>query len=301
MAVTLHGLTCFIAAAKTLSFSRAAKELRASPSSVSDQIAKLENDVNRRLFDRNARSVSLTRAGEELLPLAEQVLVAVGAIKSWSSGRHETVLDVGIAVASRRFRAVLSAAAQRIPDVALRMHTTGFSGALPALSNRQLDCAFIVQMERVPHPEWVYAIPLGSEGFVVVLPTTHPLAEREWLSPGDLEGERLIAGASPRGADDAGATWYSQIDPRLPTLCRILSLVDGPDEAMELVAAGVGINIAGESIVDAYGRTGLSFVPLRVQARLHTFFVARNEAASPGLRALARLATEVANYEGNES
>ncbi len=72
----LDSLTCFSAAARHLSFRRAAKEVHLSPAAFSDRIARLEAQLDARLFDRTTRRVALTPAGERLVPAARQLLAS---------------------------------------------------------------------------------------------------------------------------------------------------------------------------------------------------------------------------------
>src|SRR5579862_7102185 len=70
----LHQLRYFCAIADTGSFSRAAQQAHVSQPSLSQQIAKLEDELGTRLFDRLGRSVKLTELGETFLPRARAVL-----------------------------------------------------------------------------------------------------------------------------------------------------------------------------------------------------------------------------------
>jgi len=64
----LNALRAFEATARHGSFSRAADELNVTPAALSHQVAGLESFLGERLFNRNARSISLTSAGEVLYP-----------------------------------------------------------------------------------------------------------------------------------------------------------------------------------------------------------------------------------------
>jgi LysR family transcriptional regulator, glycine cleavage system transcriptional activator len=59
----LNALRAFEAAARHLSFSRAAEELHVTPAAVSHQIKQLEEHLTIRLFHRRNRAVHLTEAG----------------------------------------------------------------------------------------------------------------------------------------------------------------------------------------------------------------------------------------------
>lgn len=62
----IRNLVTFEVASRALNFTHAARELGVSRVAVSRQIADLERDLQTRLFARNHRNVSLTKAGEAL-------------------------------------------------------------------------------------------------------------------------------------------------------------------------------------------------------------------------------------------
>lgn len=67
-------LRTFVAISETGSFTTAADRVFRTPSAVSMQIKKLEEQLNATLFLRDARSVTLTESGETLLPYARRML-----------------------------------------------------------------------------------------------------------------------------------------------------------------------------------------------------------------------------------
>ena len=69
-----QNLKAFITVAEQSSFSEAANLLYITQSAISKRIAQLEQQIGKRLFDRIARQVSLTEAGNELLPRARRIL-----------------------------------------------------------------------------------------------------------------------------------------------------------------------------------------------------------------------------------
>jgi LysR family glycine cleavage system transcriptional activator len=75
----LSCLLAFEAAARRMSFTAAATELHLTPSAVSHQIAKLEQLLDVRLFERTARNIALTGAGREYMSRVSSALDAIGA------------------------------------------------------------------------------------------------------------------------------------------------------------------------------------------------------------------------------
>ena len=66
----LRYLKSFVVAAKLLNFSEAAREMCVTQSTFSQTIKQLEEELGTVLFYRTSHKVSLTKAGEELLPFA---------------------------------------------------------------------------------------------------------------------------------------------------------------------------------------------------------------------------------------
>ena len=70
----LEAVRSFVAICETGTFRRAAARVNLSPSAVSLQIAKLEEQIGARLMTRDARHIALTEQGETMLRYARQLL-----------------------------------------------------------------------------------------------------------------------------------------------------------------------------------------------------------------------------------
>lgn len=68
----LAGLRAFEAAARHLSFKRAAQELHVTPTAISHQVRQLEEAIGVSLFERRTRHVLLTAEGQILLPVLRE-------------------------------------------------------------------------------------------------------------------------------------------------------------------------------------------------------------------------------------
>ena len=86
----LSALQAFEAVARRRSFSLAANELHLTPSAISHQLAKLENLLGVRLFERSSRGVELTPAGHSYL---QRVANALGAISTATDALRHGVQD----------------------------------------------------------------------------------------------------------------------------------------------------------------------------------------------------------------
>ncbi|WP_435103591.1 transcriptional regulator GcvA [Arhodomonas sp. AD133] len=94
----LNGLRAFEAAARYLSFTKAAEELHVTPAAVSQQIKTLEAYVGTPLFRRLTRALRLTEAGQAALPALQEGLDKLAEADRILRGHHDDrVLTVSVA------------------------------------------------------------------------------------------------------------------------------------------------------------------------------------------------------------
>ncbi|AHE56108.1 LysR family transcriptional regulator [Sphingomonas sanxanigenens] len=93
----LNALRAFEAAARHLSFTRAADELCVSQAAVSHQVKALEQRLGASLFRRLPRGLSLTDEGAALVPVLRDSFDRIGAVLDrFADGRFHEVLTVGV-------------------------------------------------------------------------------------------------------------------------------------------------------------------------------------------------------------
>ena len=77
---TLLNIKAFLLVARTGSFSGAARDLGVAPSVVTKRITRLEDEMGAQLFVRSTRALSLTSAGERLLPQYQRLVAELDEI-----------------------------------------------------------------------------------------------------------------------------------------------------------------------------------------------------------------------------
>ncbi len=91
----LNSLRAFDAAARHMSFQKAAEELFVTPAALSYQIRQLEEFLGLKLFDRLNRAVQLTEAGEVFVPgIREGFLQMENALRQLNRRKSENVLVI---------------------------------------------------------------------------------------------------------------------------------------------------------------------------------------------------------------
>ncbi len=121
---SLNGLRAFEAAARHLSFTRAAEELHVTQAAVSHQIKGLEERLGMRLFRRLNRALMLTDEGQRLFPAVrdafERLAEAVEGLRARDTAGPLTV-SVLPSFAAKWLVPRLSRFQERFPDIDLRI------------------------------------------------------------------------------------------------------------------------------------------------------------------------------------
>ncbi|MEV6347530.1 LysR substrate-binding domain-containing protein [Actinoplanes sp. NPDC051851] len=259
MDLTVQHLRCFVAVAEELNFTRAARRLHLSPSTVSEQITLLERRLGRPLFVRTPRTVQPTAAAGELLPLAHRAVTAMDQVVTWATGPDTaSTVVVGVMASSEQFRALLAGARSTAPGVDWRIRQLGFEPPYDALLRRDLDAAVLAEIGPARRIAGIVAHDLWQERLVVVAHENHPLVERRRLRLGDLAAESLICG--PHGLENE--QWFAAILALIPGTPKVLATATNLEELVEMCAAGIGIAVSPASVIQMFPRPGLAFVPL---------------------------------------
>jgi LysR family transcriptional regulator, glycine cleavage system transcriptional activator len=94
---SLSALRAFEAAARHLSFTRAAQELHITQAAVSYQIRMLEDELGAQLFVREKRTVMLTEGAQQLLPVLQRAFSEIAeGIAAFSAVSREEKLTVAL-------------------------------------------------------------------------------------------------------------------------------------------------------------------------------------------------------------
>lgn len=190
----LHQLRYFVAIAQTGSFSRAAEQCHVSQPSLSQQIAKLEKQLGRKLFDRLNRRVTLTDAGRVLLNQAGTILSAVEDTEKRlrdDGDFQDSRLTVGAipTIAPYLLPDELQQFSQSFPNVELMVHEDVTAHLIAALVAGEVDVAL---MALPVDDERVETEILFVESLWLALPFGHALSERKRITSQHLRDEKFI-------------------------------------------------------------------------------------------------------------
>lgn len=240
--LTITGLQVLLGVSRLGSFSAAAEALGYTQSAISRQVAGLEAFAGAPLFERHARGVRPTAAGEVLIRHAGAVLDRIAAATNELAGlsdRLEGRLAVG-AFPTAAASLVPTAVARLIrtnPGLRVRLIEAPTPAQLLALRRRRLEVAVLATGEGLPDydVDGLQLTPLpGTQGAGVAVADSHRFAGREWVQPEELSDQDWIVGPNAADAPEFGV-WPGIDTPRIAFTVR-----NWPTR-LGLVAAGLGI------------------------------------------------------------
>jgi len=183
--VPISAIRAFEAAARTGSFRDAANELHLTPSAISHAIRKLEGMMSTTLFERSARSVRLTPAGENLMRHAGAAFDNLRRGIEEVAGRGPQLLRVHCApsFAAQWLAPRLGRFIKAEPRLEVRLAA---SAEYARFGNDDFDLDIVYGQ---PRAEGVEIVSLGEE---TITPLCSPEIARKIRKPKDLFSQVLI-------------------------------------------------------------------------------------------------------------
>ncbi|MFE4196638.1 LysR family transcriptional regulator [Paenarthrobacter sp. NPDC056912] len=174
MNMNLEQLRSFVTVHQMGHFTRAAAHLHLAQPSLSRQISTLESDLGTALFHRVRGNVTLTAAGEALLPLATRMLADADTVRFEMQElaglrRGRVRLGATPTLCISLVAEVLTSFHDTYPAIELHLSERGSLGLLDELVNGTLDLALVTTSEDAPTPTAsLRMLPILSEELVVI-------------------------------------------------------------------------------------------------------------------------------------
>jgi DNA-binding transcriptional LysR family regulator len=190
-------INCFLAAAETLSFTRAADRLYLSQPVLSRQIAAMEEELGMELFLRDRKAIRLTAAGEIMAEGLRKLAAEYHALVDRASAAHMGYVgSINIGMVEGQlicppFSDALSSFRESFPDVRVNLSRHTLGGMRRAILNDEIDVGFNALPNLHEEDELDYII-VGRAKNMLVIPKTHPLAEREGLTLADFKEDTFL-------------------------------------------------------------------------------------------------------------
>ena len=251
----LTALRAFEAAARHMSFAKAAEELNVTPAALSFQIKNLEEHLGVPVFRRLNRAVELTAAGRMLLPAATEGFDALR--RGWRAARRLQDVNVinitaGPAFTAKWLAPRLFGFARAHPDIELR-----FAATLRLLDFDRDDVDIAIRFGP-GSDEGVFSEPLYRDW---ITPMMTPAVAARIGAPEDTLSEVLIHDDSLNFLDviPDWRRWFREAGVEAGTLKGVH--FDQADHALDLALEGGGIVLGRSSIALNALRSGALITP----------------------------------------
>jgi len=251
---------------------RAAETLNTVQSNVTMRIRALERELGVALFHRSARGVSLTEAGERLLPFALRInrLIEEAKAATRDDGVPRGKLAIGTleTTAALRLTPLLAPFVAAYPDVDLTLKTGTTRELIDDVLEHRVDGAFVCGP--ADHPDLVQRKMFSEELVLLTSPGVRSLAD--YLSSSDLRIVVLRAGCSYRLILES---WLARMGRGGVRLLEFGTL----EAIVSCVEAGLGLTLLPRALVGPVwtaGRVAVHRLP-EADAHVDTIFIRRRD------------------------
>lgn len=287
----MQQLRYFLEIAREKNISAAAKNLYLSQPSLSQQIRKLEEELEVPLLIRHSKSVSLTDAGEQFAHHAQRIL---GGVDQLSELMHkQSLLEAGTLKIGLLWIAgyanllpILSDYHCLHPGLNYSFNVNGSSHLLQLLLERKIHAAFIISTEeQLEQENDLYHCKIQEDFYSVIISRQNPLAAKKIISVEDLKDTPIImpapASALRKNLDrifeEAGIT------------PKILCETSQSDLVIQLAAHDLGIGISSQNIASSMQDGTYAILPFENRLHRSIYYVTLKELLDyPSIRSFTR-------------
>ena len=259
----LRQLELFVAVAEERHFTRASEKLGIAQPPLSQQIKKLEQEFDAKLFHRGTRSVTLSDAGKVLLPYAKIAIKAAHdasiAVRRAARGKQGNV-RIGFTPAASFnpiVPGVINSFRESHPNVEITLVEQATTYLFSGLQSQDVDIAFLRPTES--QRSELRTIAVSDEKLWAALPIRHPLSSRKRIRLSDLSEDAFILFPRRNG---------NHLYDSIISACRsagfspkIIQEAPQMSSTVNLVAAGIGAAIVPESMCQLHSK-GVVYVAL---------------------------------------
>jgi DNA-binding transcriptional LysR family regulator len=286
----MHQIRYFIAVAKTLNFTLAAKDCNVAQPSLSRAIKTLEDELGGGLFRRERALTHLTDLGSMMLPMLTQCYESALAAKSLApSYRKGVTAPLRLALSHTVNLALLVPALTELVRIFPGLELQFFRGTAAEIAERLKagSCDLAVAGPIGETWERLDAWPLFEEGHKLVVNKSHPVAMRNRIGLSELAKLRLISRP------------YNEQAAELERLLRTAGVeqkagdhILSDQDLLSLLEANLGVAIMLETARSSNNLRGIAVDGLTLRRPVSLYAVAGRErsAAATGLMKLLRAA-----------
>lgn len=239
----IHALRVFLEAARTENFTEAGRILNLTQPAVSMQIRSLENYLQVELFERDGRSIRLTKAGQALVPRAQQIVqLAINAEETIRASNTHVAgnLTIGCSTASGKY--ILPHLVARFqtlyPEVRVSIPVVTPERVIEGVVSGEYDLGVVSR--HAPGIDLNYT-PFFTDRLVLIVSTGHEWARRGRIEAWELAGERFVCREPNADCRLMVAEGLTRLGVDLSRL-NIVMEVGNPEALAMAVEHGIGVS-----------------------------------------------------------
>ena len=178
--ITIEQLKCFVAVSKEMNFRKAAIRLNMSQPPVTKHISNLEHNLKTKLFERNTRSVKLTKDGSLFLTHATKIILRTEdaseiILKSKEGMTGSISLGFVPSMANSILQLIASYLKKRLSQIKLIFKEYMICEQVPALNAGNLDIGLTRLSKDLDSFNYSRVV---SEKYFLVINKNHPLSKK---------------------------------------------------------------------------------------------------------------------------
>ena len=264
----LRVLRYFLAVAREENITKAAALLHLTQPTLSRQLMQLEEELGVKLFQRSRYHIVLTDEGMRLRRRAQELVdLADKTTREFITGETELMGEIAIGAGETQSMSFLSQAIvsfrERYPKVTFRIFSASADDVKERLDMGLLDMGLLT--EPVDVGRYAFCRMKEKDRWGVLMRADTPLAQREVITPGDLENVPLLFSGRETVQREL-ASWFGESWDRLQIAATFNLILN----AANMVRCGVGVALGFDLNLDF---EGLCFRPLSPKMETGTVLV----------------------------
>ncbi len=259
--LNLRQLQAFNTVARLNSFTRAAQLLHLSQPALTKQVRQLEETLGVRLFDRNTRTVELTRIGKELAPVVSQLLQEIEAVvvntKELAAQSRGAIRIAALpSIASTILPTAVARFKEQYPGVSVLLKNVITQRLVATVKAEEVD--FGIGSLNVTDPQVRFSL-LLRDRMIVVFPPGSALERKKVIGLKDLVGLPLVL----MDPDSSVRKLVDRAFESIGQFAKPAFEATYMSTAAGMVKAGLGVTILPSSAFEMGQLTGLLTRPLK--------------------------------------
>lgn len=194
----LYQLKCVLVVAKHMNFTKAASELCITPPALSQQIKRIEKELNVQLFERTTRSVKILPAGRDLTQHANKVMSELSSLnesmQKYADGTVGTLV-IGCVPLLKEYGIIhwIRSFVDEYTNISIEFREDECLNLYPALYKDEIDLALLTSPANFkPNDVHLKSYPLACDELVIAVSKEHSLGKKRVIQLTELENDEFI-------------------------------------------------------------------------------------------------------------